>query len=285
MSVARLEIVGPEGVPLGFPAASLAERGAAFCFDLFVIGCGLVALSLLLVAAAGTGIGLPLVLIGFFALRHFYFALFELLWRGATPGKRLLKIRVISRDGLGLTPEAVFARNLVRDVEMFVPLVVLSAPETVLGPAPWWLRMLMGLWALVMAVLPVLTKEGVRVGDLVGGTRVVRVPSAELRADAADRVSLAPHEAAAAFTDAQLAHYGERELETLADLLRRFEEDRAELHDLHVVATTIAAKIGYGGDLPTQDPPRFLRSFYKHQRAALERQLLFGKRKASKLDR
>ncbi|MEO0322546.1 MAG: RDD family protein [Myxococcota bacterium] len=281
---AFLEIVGPEGVPLRFPAASLAERAAAFFFDLFVIGCGMGLLLLLLVAAAGIGAGFPLFLIGFFVLRHFYFALFELLWRGATPGKRLLRLRVISRDGLGLTPEAVFARNLVRDVELFVPLVVLSAPEQVLGPAPAWLRALMGLWALMMAVMPLLTREGTRVGDLVGGTRVVRVPSASLVADAADRSSLAPPMAASAFTGAQLAHYGERELETLADLLRRFEEGRAERSDLHLVATTIARKIGYPGDGPATDPPRFLRSFYRHQRAALERQLLFGKRKESKLE-
>ncbi len=275
-----LEIVGPEGVPLRFPAASLPERASAFFFDLFVIGCGIGALVLLLIGAAGFGVGFPLVLIGFFVLRHFYFALFELLWRGATPGKRLLRIRVISRDGLGLRPEAVFARNLVRDVELFVPLVVLSAPEQVMGPAPGWLRLLMGLWVLVMAFMPVLTREGTRVGDLVGGTRVVRVPAADLVADAADRSSTAP----AAFTEAQLAHYGEKELETLADLLRRFEERRAELSDLYVVSTTIARKIGYAGDQPAQDPPRFLRSFYQHQRAALERQLLFGTRKASKLD-
>ena len=60
-----------------------------------------------------------------FALRSFYFIFFELRWQGATPGKRALGLRVIDRKGGRLKPEAVFARNLMREVEMFLPISLL----------------------------------------------------------------------------------------------------------------------------------------------------------------
>ena len=39
------------------------------------------------------------------------------------------------------------------------------------------------------------------------------------------------------------------------------------------------------GPEAANEPERFLRAFYKQQRAALEKKLLLGKRKASKYDR
>ncbi len=86
------------------------------------------------------------------------------------------------------------------------------------------------------------------------------------------------------FSRQQLSFYGEHELETLAALLRDAQAGKARPQDLQVVAHTIAKKIGFRGSAPHEDPRRFLRAFYEQQRAHLERQLLFGKRKASKLD-
>ncbi|MCA9613455.1 MAG: hypothetical protein KC586_11935, partial [Myxococcales bacterium] len=143
------------------------------------------------------------------------------------------------------------------------------------------------LWLAVMLFLPFVAKERTRVGDLVGGTFVVRIPEAELVHDEAARTSLvpgAPPSDAITFTHAQLDHYGEKELETLADLMRKHQSGHATDDDLRVVARAIAQKIGFGGPTPTQDAARFLRSFYKQQRAYLEKKLLFGKRKASKFD-
>ena len=56
--------------------------------------------------------------------------IFEMGPRGATPGKRLLKMRVASRDGGRLTPEAVVARNLSSQREER------DAGETLFGSAP-----------------------------------------------------------------------------------------------------------------------------------------------------
>ena len=97
----------------------------------------------------------------------------------------------------------------------------------------------------------------------------------------------APHSVrsgALVFEKAQLAVYGEHELETLANLLRDADMGRADVFDLRVVAGTIARKIRYFGNEPAINPERFLRAFYRAQRAALEKGLLLGKRKASKHD-
>lgn len=278
----QIEVVGPEGVPLRFPAALVAERAFAFGVDMALIMLALLFITLVSVYAMGfTGMSEPIILlfVGLFALRYGYFTFFEIYWQGSTPGKRLLNIKVISRDGGGLSTDAVVARNLMRDVELFIPLVALLAPDALFGKLPWWLALCMSLWLVLMMALPFFGRERARVGDLVGGTLVIRVPRARLIADAA---RTAVPEAGLHFEAAQLKIYGETELEALAKLLRDFEDGVVTHHDLAVVAQTIARKIHFTG-MPA-DPSNFLRAFYKAQRTSLEKRLLFGKRKASKFD-
>lgn len=290
MSERSFELESPEAVVLRFPLAELVARGTAFVIDLALI---LAATTIVILAcsmfAGLTGLAEPVavMLVGMFLVRHFYFVFFEVFWHGATPGKRLMNLRVISRDGSGLSVDAVVTRNLVRDIELFVPLTILAVPEQVFGEVPEWLWIPAALWMLVIALLPVLTRERTRAGDLAGGTVVVRVPRAPLLADEAARASLAPaspQSETIALTAQQLAIYGERELEVLADLIRNIDEGRASEDDQARIARTIAKKIGYDGPEPRLEPTRFLTTFYKLQRAALEKRLLFGKRKASKHD-
>jgi len=176
--------------------------------------------------------------------------------------------------------DAVFARNLMRDVELFLPIVLLVAPERLVGPSPAWLWLPALAWVAVLSLLPVLTAERTRAGDLVAGTVVVRVPKAELLADEAATTAPAPPE----FTRTHLSVYGERELETLAAILRQVDDGRTTAADLRVIAQTIARKVGWDGPEPSGQPERFLRAFYRRQRARLEERLLFGERKASKED-
>ena len=77
-----------------------------------------------------------------FLARYGYFLWFELGPRAATPGKRLLGIRVAARpvDGVAggrLTAEMVIARNLVRDVEVFLPTFFLLGGGQGAGVAGW----------------------------------------------------------------------------------------------------------------------------------------------------
>src|SRR6185369_3579209 len=64
-------------------------------------------------------------LLGAFVLRNFWFIYFETGPRGATPGKRWFGLRVATRNGEPLSPDAVVARNLVRELELFLPLAAL----------------------------------------------------------------------------------------------------------------------------------------------------------------
>jgi len=85
----------------------------------------------------------------FFALYNGYFIVFEWLWNGQTPGKRMLQIRVIRQGGYALRFFDTILRNLLRVID-FLPLFY--------G---------VGLISLLI------TKRSQRVGDLVAGTLVV----------------------------------------------------------------------------------------------------------------
>lgn len=277
-----ISIVGPEGTPLRFPFASGAERIAAFAVDMLVL---LVIMFLAMLGLASavvirSSVVFAIGLVIFFAIRHGYFLFFETFLSGSTPGKRLMKLRVISRDGGRLRVEAIVARNLLRDLEFFVPLVVLTSPESIVGPAPWWLRLAAGLWTIIIGAMPLYTKDRSRAGDLIAGTLVVGIPRAALIRDESVK-----GERGLVFTREELAVYGEHELETLAELLRAVDMGRANVDDLRLVAKTIQKKIGFFGNEPTQTPGAFLRAFYSAQRADLERRLVLGRRKADKHDK
>lgn len=281
-----IRLVTPEGVPLAFPLASVFERLLAFLIDTSLLSVGTLLIVLLLAFTAGLGgmvgeVALSAVMVTVFLARHVYFVAFEANG-GATLGKRMLGIRVVSREGVALQAAPAFGRNVMKDIEVLLPVVALLAPESIVGRSPAWMWVPAVLWVFVVSLLPVLTKETLRAGDMVAGTVVVRVPRAGLLSDEAAPVS---GRTGLVFAPAQLAVYGEYELEALATLLRDHEGGRMGVGELRTVAQTIARKIGYPGSEPVHDPARFLRLFYRAQRAALEQRLLFGRRKSNKFDR
>ena len=113
-------ILTPEGVPLIFQLAERGERAAAVLIDLVIMVLAMIAvvlaMNLVLAELGFHGLGLGLTILVFFLIRGFYFIYCELRWQGQTPGKRALGIRVIDRKGGYLRPDAVFARNLLREV-------------------------------------------------------------------------------------------------------------------------------------------------------------------------
>jgi uncharacterized RDD family membrane protein YckC len=84
-----------------------------------------------------------------FGLQWVYFNLFEWLWNGQTPGKRLLHLRVIKVDGSPVSGIDVLLRNL-------------SRPIDTLGP--------MGLIGLLMIFV---SRKAQRLGDLMARTLVI----------------------------------------------------------------------------------------------------------------
>src|SRR6202012_1967231 len=76
---------------------------------------------------------LVLWLLAGFLLRNFYFIAFELSARAATPGKRRCGVRVAARNGGRLTADAIFLRNALRELELYIPLSVLFIPSDTVG--------------------------------------------------------------------------------------------------------------------------------------------------------
>lgn len=108
----------PEGIGLALRPAGLSARVLAFLVDLLI---RLVLLfGLLMSFGRVAGVGPMVMLVGAFALEWFYPVLFELLPGAATPGKRLLGLRVVMDDGLPVTPGASLLRNLLRAAD-FLP--------------------------------------------------------------------------------------------------------------------------------------------------------------------
>ena len=275
------EFVTPEGVDLRLRIGSFSERAGAFILDALIIVGVLIGLSLLLAALAWrTGMkdtaeaAAVIWLLGFFLLRNFYFVGFEMRIGAATPGKRAMGLRVAARDGGRLTASAVFARNAMREIEVFLPMSFLFATGMGVDAA---LVVLGAIWSGVFVLFPLFNRDRLRLGDLAAGTMVIKAPRRVLRPDLArDGPSLV---GGIAFTDAQLDAYGVKELHVLENVLRK--GDRRVVAE---VSTRIRVKIGWDAPLEVSDKT-FLAAYYAGLRARLESRLLFGHRRADKFDR
>ena len=282
----RKELICPEGVPLDIRIAGHGERLAAFLLDMTFITAAIVCLVLLLnlfflsrAGSAGFAVGSTFIMFAIFVVRNLYFLHFELAWQGRTPGKKICGLRVINREGGVLTPSAVVARNLTREVEVFLPLGLFMGLNAEIGLS----GQLASLgWALALTALPFFNREHLRAGDLIGGTQVIAIPKRVLLGDLTEQ----PVPGAAlvknyVFTHDQLAIYGNLELHVLEEFLRRpanAENDRL----LTEVCGKICKKIGWDEPVPPKDIRRFLNDFYAAERAELERGQLFGQVRADK---
>ncbi len=164
MSSADYTVLTPERVRLDYGLAGIGSRGGAAIIDttlqsliLLVLGLGLAGAAAALQTQASIpsdtvvlGILAAVLFIGLFATTSGYFILFEIIWSGQTPGKRLLGLRVLRESGYPLRPVDAVIRNLVRIVD--------------------WLPLGYGIGVLVM----LLNGRSKRLGDFAAGTLVVR---------------------------------------------------------------------------------------------------------------
>ncbi|MFN3515602.1 MAG: RDD family protein [Novosphingobium sp.] len=289
----RRVLVTPEGIAMPVTLASRGSRLGALMIDLMIITSALIVLFVVLAfakqgadaamgvsdeaASSPAGQFLEIVaILAMFALRHGYFLMFELGPRGATPGKRLTGLRIAARDGKRLTTEMVLARNLLRDIELFLPIAAITAASFAGGVVSWT----MALWLLVFALFPLFNQDRLRAGDLIAGTWVLEAPRSSLAAalsigQAATTGTSQTTGVSYRFGEEELAIYGEYELQTLERVLR---DDRPEA--LAAVQEAICRKIGWnpGGG----DERAFLEAYYTQLRARLESWMRLGKRKADK---
>ena len=153
----------PEQTRLEFAIAGIGTRFLALAVDLLIQGAAGVALVIIVVLLRLTGLfnGLPLsgqwtaaLLIAFTFLSHFgYFTIFEILWRGQTPGKRMVHIRVVKDSGRTLSASEAILRNLMRIADQLPALYAVG----------------------ILSAL--LTAQNQRLGDLMAGSIVVREAS------------------------------------------------------------------------------------------------------------
>ena len=144
----------PEAVELRFQTASLGSRLLAAGID-FAIQGALLLLTAFSLAALSLGdgsatFGVVVVLLAFTAILLGYPIAFETFWRGRTPGKAALGLRVVAKDGSPVR----FRHTVVRGFMTLVDVVLTSG---------------------VGAVLSILlTTHDQRLGDLAAGTLVIR---------------------------------------------------------------------------------------------------------------
>lgn len=270
----RRSFVTPEGVDLQLELGAAGTRAAAFLLDAIMIVLILIVMTvgLAFLALASKAEWIIIVwLLGFFVLRNGWFSLFEMGGRGATPGKRLMGLRVVARDGARLTGGAVIARNAMREIEVFLPLSFL-AQQTAQGTADAFLVIFALVWSGIFLFFPLFNRDRLRIGDLIAGTWVVRTVGASLGADLVH----GEERQRRTFSEAALDLYGVYELQTLEDVLRAGRDDAVA-----TVARAIRDKAGideWGNDR------EFLSDYYAALCARLESGLLVGRRRENKFE-
>jgi uncharacterized RDD family membrane protein YckC len=274
-------LLSPEGAMLSLRLASRLERLLAFVYDLFII----IGMNFLIFVTPMrlfdelSDLTWTVVLFMCFIVNNVYFIYFELAWQGSTPGKKTLKLKVISRKGGALAPYAVVLRNLTRQFEIFLPLISLFTDKGLGISGPLFAF----LWFAAVTLLPLWNRDRMRAGDMLADTLVIVAPSPALAPDLAvtepdgDRRRWS-------FTKGQLSIYGDYELMVLEEILRKPLRPGRE-GPLFMVAGKISAKIGVAlpPDMTPEECRDFLTAFYAAERASLEEGRLYGVRKVDQL--
>ena len=166
-----LIIETPERVPLEFALASIGNRFLAVAIDHFIQYFSLILIFWIFQSITGVGDAvrssgmetvfeempkwtIAVMILILFLIFAGYFAFFEWIWNGQTPGKRLLKLRVIRDDGRPITLWEAIARNLLRIFDAVPGLII-------------------PIYSIGLITIFASTRDQ-RVGDIFAGTVVIR---------------------------------------------------------------------------------------------------------------
>lgn len=115
----RIEVTTPENISFQYRLAGPFRRAPAYLIDVIIraIILGGVAwwMRLLMPLAGGTAIGFLLII--HFLLEWFYGGICEAWFNGQTPGKRMLRLRVMGVDGQPIAAWQAILRNFLRFVD------------------------------------------------------------------------------------------------------------------------------------------------------------------------
>ena len=149
-------VATPEGIELTLRLAGPVPRAIAWVIDLAL---RLAVVFAVMLASAPLGrAGMGIVLLTAFFVEWLLPAWFEALWRGQTPGKRAMRLRVLNDDGTPVQWPGALTRNLLRAAD-FLPF-------------------LYGVGLLTMLA----NRDFKRLGDLAAATVVVYDPEKRLAA-------------------------------------------------------------------------------------------------------
>ncbi|WP_136657678.1 RDD family protein [Nitratireductor sp. XY-223] len=264
--------IPPEGVPITFVLASRGARVGAQVLDIIITFGGTLAFILLLAWSGVLGLAplMALYLLLTFFIRIPYYIFAELVWNGRTLGKRIVRIRVISADGRRLTPHQIVARNLMKEVEVFLPITTLFAAADL----NTWVGIAIAVWMILVLLVPFFNRKRQRFGDMIADTLVVEMPQAVLLRDLSE--SPKNESSQFVFNPEHLEIYGQYELQVLESILREPPKSQEGYDRVREVSRMIIKKIGYTDPVPQIDEWKFLLEFYKQQRGFLENRHLFG---------
>ncbi len=161
-----IDVRTPESIAFSYELAGLGSRFLALAVDQAIQLATLLAIfaGIILAGTRVTGrqtqavmsekaaesVAIAIIVVIVFAVLFGYFIVFEAVWNGQTPGKKLLGIRVVRDGGYPIDFGASLIRNLIRVGEQLIGYYIFAAVSAVISP------------------------ENKRLGDLAAGTIVVR---------------------------------------------------------------------------------------------------------------
>lgn len=166
-------VMTPENIQFEYRLAGPFRRFPAFLLDLFIRAATLLAIGILIVCSgiltllpAVGAIGYFIMAVVYFLFDWFYGLIFETIWSGRTPGKRMSGLRVISVDGRPISAYQATIRNFLRfgDLAPLASFQILTAE----APPAYWIPT--GGVALLCILM---TARFQRLGDLAAGTMVI----------------------------------------------------------------------------------------------------------------
>ena len=244
-SVDKLIIETPEQTVLEFPLAGIGSRALALMIDTLLQIAVLAVLGLIAGVISYEGF-LPrlgkqyvyAILIFLAFLSQFgYFAFFEAIWNGRTPGKCWIHLRVIMDSGRPLGAQGAILRNLMRIVDSLPSIYAVGIITSLISP------------------------QNKRVGDYLAGTVVIQEKSIQ-----ADR-SLWETTPAPLLATSQFPKLNAAELQLVEAYLERRSSLQEEVR--RSMARQIAERMNQGPSArheTSQDPEKFLEALAEHSR-------------------